>query len=92
VAEAAVALGVGEEKDGSMTIKRAAGADYAVSYEPATLAAIGGKTRTMPAAFIAPSGSDVTQAYLDYLRPLLGSEVPIRARLQAHRVPKLLNK
>jgi hypothetical protein len=34
----------------------------------------------------------VTAAFADYLRPLLGSDLPQVARLQASRIPKVLTK
>ena len=40
--------------------------------------------------FIAPSGTDVTDAYRLYLRPLLGSGMPGAFRLRAHPVPRVL--
>ena len=92
VAVRAVVHGVGDDKDGSLTIRRLPGTDYRVEYVPAELAAIGGKTRIMPDAFLTPSGSDVTPAFFDYLRPLLGSDTPTRAKLGAPAVTKLLNK
>lgn len=91
VAQRAVVLGVVDDQDGSMTIRRLPG-DYVVDYVPVPLAVVGGKTRTMPDAYIAPSGNDVTSAFTDYLRPLLGTDVPARARLLADPVPKILKK
>ncbi len=76
------------QSSGSVTIRRVG--DYAVDYELVPLERIAAKTRTMPDAFIAPGGSDVTPAFLDYLRPLLGSGFPAGGRLRAPRVPKLI--
>jgi len=90
VAGRAVIHGVADDKDGSLTIRRKPGAAYAVDYVPAELSAIGGKTRIMPDAFLTAAGSDVTPAFFDYLTPLLGSDVPTRARLGAPDVAKLL--
>ena len=49
-----------------------------------------GKTRVMDDAFIAPSGSDVTDAFRLYLRPLLGSGMPDAYRLRPAPVDKVL--
>jgi 6-phosphofructokinase 1 len=49
-----------------------------------------GKTRVMDDAFIAPSGTDVTDAFRLYLRPLLGSGMPDAFRLRPAPVPKVL--
>ena len=42
--------------------------------------------------FIAAAGNDVTPAFFDYLRPLLGSGVPEVARLRAGKVDKIGKK
>ena len=41
--------------------------------------------------FIAASGTDVTDAYRMYLRPLLGSGLPDAYRLRLNKVAKILN-
>jgi 6-phosphofructokinase 1 len=56
--------------------------DYAVDYALIDLEKVAGKTRVMADAYIAPSGNDVP-AFLDYLRPLLGSDMPRAARFGA---------
>lgn len=48
------------------------------------------KTRVMEDEFIAPSGTDVTDAFCMYLRPLLGSGMPDAFRLRHHPVAKVL--
>ncbi len=71
--------------DGSVTIHRTG--FYSVDYKLAPLSEIGGATRTMDDAFIAPSNTDVTDAFRMYLRPLLGSGMPDVYRLRPRRVP-----
>jgi 6-phosphofructokinase 1 len=61
-----------------------------VDYELLPLDAVAGKTRTMEDEFIAASGTDVTDAFRLYLRPLLGSDMPDAFRLRAHPVAKVL--
>jgi len=80
------------ERDGSVTITRTEMKPYTVSYGLGRLEAIAGKTRVMPDSFIAPSGSGVTPAFLDYLRPLLGSALPVKASLRAPAVEKILGR
>jgi hypothetical protein len=63
---------------------------YSVDYKLMPLEAVAGKTRTMPDEFIAPSGTDVTDAYRLYLRPLLGSGLPDAYRLRPNKVAKIL--
>ena len=88
VGEFAVKQAMRGASDGSVAIRRVG--DYAVDYALVALASVGGKTRVMPDAFIAPSGSDVTPAFLEYLRPLLGGGMPQRARLRGGGVVKVL--
>jgi 6-phosphofructokinase 1 len=51
---------------------------------------IAGKTKVMPDEFIAANSHDVTDKFLLYLRPLLGSGMPEVARLRLNKVPKIL--
>ena len=74
VGEFAVKQAIWGAGDGSVAIRRIG--DYAVDYALVSLAKVGGKTKVMADAFIAPSGSDVTPAFQEYLRPLLGSDLP----------------
>ena len=88
VGERAVQLAMLGDVDGSVAIERIG--DYAVDYRLVPLSAVAAKTRIMPDAFIAASGSDVTDAFHNYLRPLLGSGLPEPHRLRLNRVPKIL--
>jgi 6-phosphofructokinase 1 len=45
----------------------------------------------MEDAFITPDGTDVTDAFRLYLRPLLGSGMPDAFRLRAAPVPRRSN-
>ena len=49
---------------------------------------VAGKTRVMEDHLINPAGNDVTPAFHDYLRPLLGAYVIEIARLRAAKVEK----
>ena len=62
VGEKAVQFAMWGSSDGSVAIKRAG--YYAADYELLPLQAVAGKTRVMDDAFIAPSGSDVTDAQI----------------------------
>ncbi|MFH7040829.1 6-phosphofructokinase [Paucibacter sp. JuS9] len=75
---------------GSVAIKRTG--FYSVDYELLPLDAVAGKTRTMEDAFISESGTDVTDAFRMYLRPLLGSGMPEAFRLRPAPVAKVLGK
>ncbi len=78
------------ERDGSVAITRVAGPDYSVTYGLVSLDAVAGKTRVMPDEFIAPEANGVTGAFRDYLLPLLGPDMPVKARLTAPEVKKLV--
>jgi 6-phosphofructokinase 1 len=80
------------DKDGTVTIKRVG--NYAVDYQLMPLTAVAAKTRVMPDEFINAAGNDITPAFIDYLRPLLGSDLPDPAQLRtsSNRVAKILKK
>ena len=86
VGEKAVQYAMWGAGEGSVTIRRSGA--YAVDYDLAPLAAIAGKTRLMDESFISQDGSDVTEAFHAYLRPLLGAGMPDAGRLRAQPVPK----
>ena len=90
VGEKAVQFAMWGEQDGSVAIQRTG--DYSVDYKLMPLAAIAGKTRTMPPEFLTASGTDVTDAFRSYLRPLLGSGMPEvnRLRSESNVVAKIL--
>ncbi len=71
VGEKAVQYAMWGDRDGSVAIKRTGFYSVTTSWLP--LEAVAGKTRAMEDEFIAASGTDVTDAFRLYLRPLLGS-------------------
>jgi 6-phosphofructokinase 1 len=88
VGEKAVQFAMWGDRDGSVAIKRTG--FYSVDYQLLPLSEVAGKTRTMEDQFIAASGTDITDAFRLYLRPLLGSGMPDAFRLRAHPVPRVL--
>ena len=88
VGEKAVQFAIWGSRSGSVAIKRSG--DYAVDYELLALEAVAGKTRVMEDEFIQANGTDVTEAFKLYLRPLLGSGMPDAFRLRAAPVAKVL--
>ena len=88
VGEKAVQFALQAKRDGSVALRRTG--HYAVDYKLLPLEAVAGKTRVMEDAFIAANGTDVTGAFHDYLRPLLGSGLPDAFRLHAHPVAKVI--
>jgi 6-phosphofructokinase 1 len=77
----------GKEPSGSIAIRRKPGKKYAVYFERVPLANVSKETRHVPDNFIAKSGNDVTQAFLDYARPLVG-KLPVIGRLKGVKVAK----
>ena len=90
VGEKAVQFAMWGKHDGSVAIKRTG--FYSVDYELLPLEVVAGKTRVMEDEFITASGTDVTDAFRLYLRPLLGSGMPDAFRLRHHPVAKVLHK
>ena len=78
----------GKHSSGSVAIKRTG--FYSADYELLPLEAVAGKTRTMEDHFITDSGTDVTDAFRLYLRPLLGSGMADAYRLRGAPVDKVL--
>jgi 6-phosphofructokinase len=90
VGEKAVQYAMWGNRDGSVAIKRTG--FYSADYELLPLEAVAGKTRVMEDEFITASGTDVTDAFRMYLRPLLGSGMPDAYRLRPAPVPKILHR
>jgi 6-phosphofructokinase len=88
VGEKAVQFAMGGDLDGSVTIERIG--NYAVDYKLVPLAAVAGKTRIMPDSFIAEDGSNVTDVFREYLRPLIGASMPEAHQLRHNPVAKIL--
>ena len=86
----AVQFAMWGKQSGSVAIKRVG--FYSVDYELLPLQAVAGKTRVMEDAFISKSGTDVTDAFRLYLRPLLGSGMPDAYRLRHNPVAKVLKR
>ena len=74
------------QSNGSVAIRRIG--DYAVDYPLIPLESVAGKTRVMEDVFIGAQSNDVTPAFLDYLRPLVGADMPQVSRLRAPAVAK----
>jgi 6-phosphofructokinase 1 len=90
VGEKAVQFAMWGGRNGSVAIKRTG--FYSVDYELLPLEAVAGKTRVMEDEFITANGTDVTDAFRMYLRPLLGSGMPDAFRLRHHPVERVLKK
>jgi 6-phosphofructokinase 1 len=91
VGEKAVQYAMWDNVDGSVVIKRPV-LNYSVDYELVDIAKVAGKTRHMPDNFINAAGNGVTDDFMNYCRPLLGSDLPEPHRLRAPKVAKILHK
>ena len=78
------------EHSGSVTIHRTG--FYSVEYHLAALEDIAAKTKVMPNEFLDDRENYVTDKFLLYLRPLLGSGMPETSRLRLNLVPKILDR
>ncbi len=81
VGQAAVELALSGHSDVMMAIERVAGPEYQCRLVPISLVTVAGRERVVPDAFIADSGCDITPAFLDYARPLIGAPLPALLRL-----------
>ncbi len=84
VGEKAAHYACGHNRSGSVVIKRVG--DYAAQYDLADLNEIAAQTRHMPDEFLNAEGNGVTEAFRNYLRPLLGDDLPCLERLWAPAV------
>ncbi|MDR1852029.1 MAG: diphosphate--fructose-6-phosphate 1-phosphotransferase [Propionibacteriaceae bacterium] len=67
---------VGLGQSGFMaTILRKPGPDYGVYYDKVPLEVIANSERFLPVSWIAPSGIDVTDDFVEYAQPLIGQEM-----------------
>ncbi len=80
VGEEAVKAAIGGMyKSGTVTINRAPGEVYEAVYAIAPLATVAKFTRELPDTYINEAGNNVTEAFIDYARPIVG-ELPVTAR------------
>lgn len=90
VGEKAVQYAVLEDMDGSVVIKRTG--NYSVNYEITELKNVAKYTKGMPDNFINEAGNYVTEEFIKYVTPLLGSDMPRTSEFRAPQVEKILNK
>lgn len=84
----AVQFAMSGNRSGSVTIYRTG--SYSVDYKLSALEEVAARTRKMPDEFIARSGTNVTDDFYHYLRPLLGTGIPEVDRLRNIVVPKIV--
>jgi ATP-dependent phosphofructokinase / diphosphate-dependent phosphofructokinase len=59
-----------------VTLHREAGAQYRVRYASVALEEVARATRAFPSPWISPDGADVTDEFVRYALPLIGSDWP----------------
>lgn len=78
-----------EGRDGHMvTLLRESSDPYRCTTGLAPLEQVANAERKVPDEFIAPEGNDVTEAFLDYARPLIGPPLQPYVRLDLSLVPQ----
>ncbi len=82
VAAAAVNSAVNDFSSGSIAIKRKPGKKYKVEYKRVQLKKVAKETRHMPAKYINKEANNVTKAFIEYAKPILGP-LPKTARFKA---------
>ncbi len=87
VGTSGVKFSVKDFSDGSVAIKRKDSKRYAVTFERVTLKSVAKETKHMPAKFIHKDGNQVTSAFIDYVKPLVGP-LPVIGRLKDVPVAK----
>jgi 6-phosphofructokinase 1 len=87
VGEKAAQYAIWHNRDGSVIIRRTG--DYSVEYDLVPLDQVARESAAMPATFINEAGNDVTDAFKNYVRPLVGP-LPTMARIAAPKVVKVL--
>ncbi|MGA2496800.1 MAG: 6-phosphofructokinase [Tepidisphaeraceae bacterium] len=59
--------------EGSVAMRRKPGSRYQIEYHLTPLATVARETRHMAPEYIGTDGNDITQAFIDYARPLVGT-------------------
>jgi len=90
VGQTAVRGALAGVSDRMVTLERQPGPEYAVTTGLAPLAEVANAEHTLPREYINEAGNGVTEAFLEYARPLIGEPLSPYARLAKHPVPKRL--
>ncbi len=90
VGEKAAHYAIWHNLDCSITIQRTG--YYSVDYKPVPLIEVAGKTRHMPDNFINEENNNITDQFIFYCRPLIGSGFKQAHRIRAPRIQKILTR
>jgi 6-phosphofructokinase len=86
VGRAAVRLAAAGQSDVMVTLERRRGEVYACDTGMAPLEAVANEERLLPEEYVNARGTDVTPAFIDYARPLIGATLPRVGRLRGYTV------
>ena len=85
---AGVRLAASGESGLMVTLEREPGEGYACTTGTAPLEEVANAEKMLPDAYIAEAGNDVTEAFFEYARPLIGAPLPAVGRLARYPVGK----
>ncbi|MGI6367317.1 MAG: 6-phosphofructokinase [Anaerolineae bacterium] len=71
-----------------IAFERLAGPEYAIAYRLQDLDQIANAEHVVPTEYINAAGNGVTQAFLDYARPLIGGPLAAYGKLAARAIPR----
>jgi 6-phosphofructokinase 1 len=89
VGRTAVRLAVSEQSGVMVALERVGRGPYRCETVAVPLEQVAGRERLLLATYISQRGNDVTFAFLDYARPLIGRPLSALARLAKYAVPPL---
>jgi 6-phosphofructokinase len=84
---AAVRAAANGDTDKEVVLVRVPGSGYRIEMDLAPLDQVANIERKLPPEFINAEGNGVTDAFVEYARPLIGEPLVPYARLEGHRVP-----
>jgi len=90
VGQMAVRYAVNGASDKMVTLLRGGDNPYSCTTGLVDLEAVANAEKLVPAEFINEAGNDVTRAFVEYARPLIGGPLPAYGYLQKVMVPKRL--
>jgi 6-phosphofructokinase 1 len=88
VGRAAVREAVSGVSDRMITLVRQPGPEYVVTTGLAPLAEVANAEHFLPREYMNEAGNGVTEAFIEYARPLIGEPLQPYVRLAKHAVPK----
>jgi 6-phosphofructokinase 1 len=88
VGRAAVRLALAGESGVMTTLVRLPGEGYRCETGSASLDGIANAEKFLPEEYLNAAGNDVTEAFVEYARPLIGGELPAIGRLARHPVSR----